>query len=233
MIKMELAALFLWNEVGLRIHDQDSSVSARTPPVENHFHRSFTGCGGYLLFQERLVLVLLLELLLWRRVSKHAAPGKLWRLDEGEACKKQTRGVPQTHACSVSDDESRSLPMKKTALQYQRPSHWAEAPPPGGLQGWLFFATAWGCCRPLHSACASGSGRLRGRNAHLEPRVQGGCAVPGKEEEGPIIPMRFPVLSLRGAPPPPRPHGWWLFISASSWASRHSASFLSRSRRSC
>lgn len=48
---------------------------------------------GYLLFQERLVLVLLLELLLRRRLRKDVAPGELRRLDEGEACKTNRRRV--------------------------------------------------------------------------------------------------------------------------------------------
>lgn len=164
-----------------------------------------------------------------RRVGEHAAPGKLRRLDEGEACK-----TKQSYACVVETVTRLSTPVRSTALQYRRLCHWAAAPPPGGPPGRLFFATAWGCCRPLRSACASGSGRLRGggkerwlRNRELQRRraVWGNGLV--------TIPMRFPVLSLRGAPPPPRPHGWWLFMSASSRASRHSASFLSRSRRSC
>lgn len=116
-------------------------------------------------------------------------------------------------------------------LLYLRLSRWIEAPPPGCLQWGLVFASVWGCCRPLRSACASVCGRLRRKkNARLEAWVQGNLVASGN---GVSIPMRFPVLSLRGAPPPPRPHGWLLFSSASSLASRHSASFLSRSRRSC
>lgn len=49
---------------------------------------------SYLLLEERLVLVLLLELLLRRRLRKDGAPGELGRLDQGEACKtKHTPGL--------------------------------------------------------------------------------------------------------------------------------------------